>query len=207
MGTRRPRVVLFDLDGVIRHYDPAAVTHAEQALDLSPGTLLEAAFAIPEYADGVIGRCSFADWGAAVVARLVADGIDAARARTAVGSWLDDRGTVDAAVLSIVRAVGEQTRVGLLSNAHDHITEDLELHALSGHFEVIVSSAAIGLAKPDAAIYRAAAEAFGVRPADCFFTDDLEPNVAGARAAGMDAEQYVDAPALAAALRARGLEV
>lgn len=44
--------------------------------------------------------------------------------------------------------------------------------------------------KPDAAIYQAAARNVGVRPKHYMFVDDLEDNVDGARAAGMQAIRF-----------------
>jgi FMN phosphatase YigB (HAD superfamily) len=46
-------------------------------------------------------------------------------------------------------------------------------------------SALEGLAKPDPAIYRLAAERLGLLPEQCVFIDDSEPNVFAAREVGM----------------------
>jgi len=62
-----------------------------------------------------------------------------------------------------------------------------------------------GLLKPDRGAYLAAAADVGVPPEVCFFTDDLEANVEGARRAGMDALQFSSANATRQALRARGV--
>lgn len=40
--------------------------------------------------------------------------------------------------------------------------------------------------KPQPLIYEKFFERFGLNPADCFFIDDLEPNIEGARACGME---------------------
>jgi putative hydrolase of the HAD superfamily len=50
----------------------------------------------------------------------------------------------------------------------------------------------LGIAKPDAAIYRHAAEGLGVPASEILFIDDREENIVAARAAGMHAIQYVD---------------
>jgi putative hydrolase of the HAD superfamily len=71
-------------------------------------------------------------------------------------------------------------------------------------FEVHALSYRIGAAKPEPAIFAAAAELAGVAPQEVFFTDDLPRHVAGARAAGFDAVQYTSTPQLVAELRARG---
>jgi glucose-1-phosphatase len=78
-------------------------------------------------------------------------------------------------------------------------------HFLDELFRVHALSYRIGAVKPDAAIFRAAAEMASQRPEEIFFVDDLPGHVAGARAAGFDAVQFTSAEALAAALRGRGV--
>jgi HAD superfamily hydrolase (TIGR01509 family) len=48
----------------------------------------------------------------------------------------------------------------------------------------------LGFLKPDAEIYLKACESMGARPEDCFFMDDFEKNVEGARRVGMRALQF-----------------
>ena len=48
----------------------------------------------------------------------------------------------------------------------------------------------LGLHKPDPEIYRAASKRLGVDPSCCFFLDDVEENVAGARETGMQALRF-----------------
>ncbi len=59
--------------------------------------------------------------------------------------------------------------------------------------------------KPGRRIFDILCTRAGVAPADCVFIDDGAHNVAGARAAGMDAIHFTGAPALARALTERGL--
>ena len=60
-------------------------------------------------------------------------------------------------------------------------------------------------AKPEPAIFQAAAKLAGVPPNEIFFVDDTLGHVEGAKAAGIDAVQYTSTPALVAELRARGV--
>ena len=62
-----------------------------------------------------------------------------------------------------------------------------------------------GAMKPDRAIYDAAIERAGVAAAEIFFVDDMPENVAGARAAGIDAVLFEGTAKLVADLRARGV--
>lgn len=72
-------------------------------------------------------------------------------------------------------------------------------------FRVQTLSFEVGAMKPQAAIYRAAAEAAGAAPQQIFFVDDHPDNVAGAAGAGFDAVQYTTTERLVADLRSRGV--
>ena len=60
-------------------------------------------------------------------------------------------------------------------------------------------------AKPDEKIFRILIDRFRLDAARTFYTDDMEYNVVGARAAGLDAELFTGAANLRAQLRDRGL--
>ena len=76
----------------------------------------------------------------------------------------------------------------ILSNAdlslRGRLESDLGIHHL---FDDIVSSAEVGMAKPEAGIYTLAAERLGLSPGACVFVDDLDTNVEAAREVGMEA--------------------
>lgn len=59
-------------------------------------------------------------------------------------------------------------------------------------FEEIVDSAFVGCRKPEARIYELTLERIGMPAEACLFIDDLEPNIAGAEAAGMKAVHFRD---------------
>ena len=61
------------------------------------------------------------------------------------------------------------------------------------------------LTKPDAAIYRLALDRFGLAPAEALFVDDSLANVEGARAVGIHAHHFIDAPTLRRELVGYGL--
>ena len=96
-----------------------------------------------------------------------------------------------------LRAAGH--RVALLSNSWGDTYPRDRLTAL---FDPIVISAEVGLRKPDPAIYRLVLERLGVDAEECVFVDDAEPNIAGARALGLEAVLHTDAATTRAALAA-----
>jgi glucose-1-phosphatase len=97
--------------------------------------------------------------------------------------------------------------MGILSNTCETHWEYCrrQYRIVSEGFGVYALSYEIGAAKPDATIFRAAAELAGYRPEEIFFVDDLPGHVAGAQAAGFDAVQFTSAEALASDLRRRGI--
>ena len=74
-------------------------------------------------------------------------------------------------------------------------------------FDGAVVSGEEGVLKPSPEIFAVLRARYALDPATTLFVDDMEINVAGARAAGFLAHRFVDAPALAAILRNYGLDV
>jgi FMN phosphatase YigB (HAD superfamily) len=74
------------------------------------------------------------------------------------------------------------------------------------HFDRCIVSYEVGAMKPSPSIYRAAIEAAGCLPEECFFTDDIPDYVEGARRMGIDAVQFHNAAQLENELRGRGIE-
>lgn len=93
-----------------------------------------------------------------------------------------------AETIALVKALRPPYRVSILSNAdaslRERLRDGLGIHDL---FDDVVCSAEVGIAKPEPAIYRLAAERLGLPPGSCVFVDDYEANVAAARAVGMQA--------------------
>lgn len=72
-------------------------------------------------------------------------------------------------------------------------------------FRGIVVSGELGMMKPDARIFRHLTETHALEAKDCLFIDDSPKNVAGARAAGLQALHFTAPDALRASLRQYGL--
>jgi HAD superfamily hydrolase (TIGR01509 family) len=63
---------------------------------------------------------------------------------------------------------------------------------MSEKFDVILSSGAEGVRKPDPEIYLRASRRLGVEPECCLFLDDSEANISGAEQAGMQTVYWPD---------------
>jgi putative hydrolase of the HAD superfamily len=93
------------------------------------------------------------------------------------------------ALIDRLRAT-RRVKLGLLSNANRGFTERLRARGVANFFDDVVVSADVGLAKPDPAIFRLAAERLGVAPEACLMIDDQAQHIEGARAAGLRAHLH-----------------
>lgn len=97
-------------------------------------------------------------------------------------------------------------RLVLLSNTNElHYGWLRERYRILDHFDAYTLSYEEKAMKPDERIYAAAVANAKCEPGECFFTDDIERYVEGARAFGIDAEQFVGEERLREHLKARGI--
>jgi putative hydrolase of the HAD superfamily len=95
----------------------------------------------------------------------------------------------------------------ILSNISDNVQESVEREfGWIQRFDVLVWSYQLGIAKPDAAIYRYTLGKLGTLPEETLFIDDKLPNVEAARALGIQAIEYSSVERLRAELIATGLD-
>ncbi|MBM3769105.1 MAG: HAD-IA family hydrolase [Acidobacteria bacterium] len=110
--------------------------------------------------------------------------------------------------IELVRELKKSYRMVVLSNTNAiHIEMVREQYPILGEFDQLVLSHEVKAMKPSPLMYSAAVEAAQARPDECFFTDDIAAYVEGARAFGIDAEQFLGYDKLLTDLRARGVSV
>jgi len=102
-----------------------------------------------------------------------------------------DHFTLERRTASILRLVAKRAPTYLLSNTHalhyDHIRQN---YAFTRHVHGAILSHEVGMRKPEPRIYAAAVKIAGVKPGQALLIDDLHPNVAAARKAGLRAILY-----------------
>jgi putative hydrolase of the HAD superfamily len=200
-----PAVVLFDLDGVLVHYDHAPrLELLAQRSGASVEAVSQALFesGLERDADlGLFDAQGHVDEFARRLGRPVSldDCVAARRVAT----------RADAGVLALAKRVALHAQVAILSNNNlllrDHLAAICP--SLFPLFEGrVFCSAQFGLAKPDPAIFQRCLAALGATPDQAFFTDDKRENADGARAAGLRAHHYRDLPTLLAELRGLGID-
>ena len=194
------RAALFDLDGVLRTFDPEHPARVERDAGLPAGTLGRVAFEASQLAMAVGGAIRFEDWRDAVAGTLRDDyGVDGLAVADRFFAF--EAGSVDPDVLDVVREVRRRVPVGLLTNATSRLASELEALALAAEVDVVCNSWELGVAKPDPRVFALAAERMGEPVGECFFTDDRPENAEAAAGAGMVAHHYTGVAGLRAALR------
>lgn len=97
----------------------------------------------------------------------------------------------DQRLLAFIKDLKTRYKIGVLSNIslggfHRRFSSE----EIAAHFDEVVTSAEIGVIKPDAEAYRIAADRLRVRPEECLFTDDRADFCVAAEAIGMQAIVY-----------------
>jgi putative hydrolase of the HAD superfamily len=199
-GPLQPLVegLIIDLDGVIRHWDPAYGPEADARLGIPAGTLTAVALEPDRLARAVDGRLSFEAWCEEIGAEIAAT--HGADAEAAADEWATSTWRIDLDVLDLVADVRRLVPVVLLSNASTHLQIDLDLCGILDAFDAVLSSADIRVAKPARGAFEAAADSIGVPLERLLYVDDTLSHVDAARAFGMRAEQFSDVEALRATL-------
>jgi transcription antitermination factor NusB len=194
--------VVFDMDGVIRHWLPEYLQEAEERLGLEPGSLAAAAFGDPLFHHATIGLHTAEEWSARIgeeVARSSEADVDAAEVAEV---WLQSNWRVDEAVVELVRALRRHgTTTALFSNASTKLEADLGEIGIHELFDVVANSARLGVAKPDPDAFRRVSEMVGSVPSRTLFVDDRADNVVAAVDAGWHAVEMHSAERLMGVLR------
>jgi epoxide hydrolase-like predicted phosphatase len=194
------RAVIFDMGGVIlRTESQAGRRKWESRLGLKERELSQVVFGSEASARASIGLGTDADvWkNVASALRLSDEQLEELER----DFWSDDR--VDAPLVEFIRDLHLRYKTAILSNAWFGSREAISnKFGLGAVVDAIIISAEEGIAKPDARIYRVAAERLGVLPAEAVFVDDMAENVQAARAVGMRGVQFKSTAQAIAEVRA-----
>ena len=189
------KAVIFDLGGVLIHWDPTPVFR-EQFADDTDGLN---AFLHGPFKDLALTSCESTEPFDDLVPRFrrkypeVAPLLDLFGAR-----WHDFVQAPMPDSIAVLDALVEAgTPVFALTNwpAETFPPRGSDYAFLQAFGDIVVSGE-VGLRKPDAAIYRLALARFGLEPADVLFIDDHAGNVDAAAALGMTAHHFQDAQTL-----------
>ncbi|KGN37010.1 hypothetical protein [Knoellia subterranea] len=188
------KVLLLDLDGVLRIWDDALTAAVESDHGLPAGTLHRVACTPERLLPAITGVIDDGTWQAMITDLLVAEHGD--RARDAVHDWLGPAGTVDTDVLTVVRHARTRLRVALLVNATSRLEDDLARLDLTGEVDSVTSSAHLGMALPEPDVYSTVAMRHGLMFSEIAYVDQSTVNVATAEILGIRSHHYTDVDGL-----------
>lgn len=188
------RALFIDLDGVLRRW-PDSDEALEQAHGLPAGTLRRIAFAPELLLPAITGQISDEAWRANIAARLgeAHRGLDA---EEVVRQWSEPAGELDLGVVSLLQHRRPDLKLILLSNATSRLDADLRHLGIAALFDQVINSSALGVVKPDHAIYRAALRLARVEASEAAFIDDSIGNVEAAVQLGIRSHCFRGAPHL-----------
>ncbi|WP_100086107.1 HAD family hydrolase [Vibrio sinaloensis] len=178
-------IILIDFDGVIRQWPGDEVTQAEQALGVTPGSLYKAAFTNDLLNLAVCGEISHQEWCDRVTTQL-ARCWSQKTAEELVDTWQQAKWQIDTELVAGLRHHAPESKLVLVTNGTSQLEADLASANLLDSFDLVVSSAHIGVAKPDRLYFEVALQLAEGHPVHAVFIDDSHTNVATAKAMGID---------------------
>lgn len=188
------KVLLLDLDGVLRIWDSSHTAAVERTYGLPDGLLTRTAYAPDRFVPALTGLVDDGTWRSSVVHALAADHGDVAQA--AVTDWMLPAGRVDPDVLEVVRRARTMARVILLTNATTRLDDDLQRLGLADEVDGVVSSTDLGLAKPDPDAFSRAALRNRLMFSEIAYVDASRENIATAEILGITSHLYEDVEGL-----------
>jgi len=196
-----PEAIVFDLGGVIVDYrgDEGVRRLTAGLLGLAaPEALWSGLDALHAFERGEISPDAFAE----AVLEAIPAPVSREEFLKIYRSWVVGLfNGVDA----LVSALQRDRRVACLSNINPVHWARCQEIGVDEIFDTQFLSHEMGMRKPEARIYHAAADAMGLAPERILFLDDTIANVEAARAAGMHAEHVAAGDARAALIRAGAL--
>lgn len=197
------KAIIFDFGGVFdrQHETLQGFAASAARLGLAPEALYATLYGGAAWAEAKVGRINHRQFLERVMRDIdpTAHDVDAFHAALFAGRQLD------AAVIAVARQLARRYPLALLSNHTDELEALLDAHDLRTLFAVIINSAKVGVAKPDARAYQLALDGLGIQPHQALFIDDKPRNIVAAQALGIPSLLYSDAPRLLADLRMAGV--
>ncbi|MEU8626656.1 HAD-IA family hydrolase [Streptomyces sp. NPDC048669] len=181
--------VLCDLDNVIRFYDTSQLAGLERAVGVPEGTTERVAYAPETDLPLLLGKITRQQWVESIVLGLTGQ-VPEARARELAEALAQAPFRADEVVVALLRRARAHLPLVLVTNATLDLEADLASMGLADLADHVVSSARVGVAKPDPEIYRIAAQRAGAALGRCLFVDDRLENTEAAAALGMTGVLY-----------------
>ncbi len=188
------RAIVFDLDGVLRHFDSKSIDEIEQRHNLAHGAIHSTAFSTPLLGMVTTGAITRREWVEQVGEQL--------GNRQAAVEWSKLRPSVDGEVLELVDELrASDCATAILTNGTDEVPYELHSQGIAPHFDHVFNSAEIGVAKPEPEVFDFVLRVLDLPANSVFFTDDSASKLTGAHTRGIHTHHFRDIAGLRRALR------
>jgi len=199
---KQPRVLLFDLGGVLIELVGQPIRNEWIAGHDTPEVSWQKWLTSDAARAFETGRISADDFARQIVAEMNLT-ISEAQFKQYFTDWPVG---LYPGVLNLLRQLENDFELALFSNSNElHWGRKMHEMQLDGCFGHYFASHKIGLAKPDAAAFRYVIEHLPADPDTILFLDDNQMNIDAARAQGMQAERTCGFNEVKAVLAARGI--
>jgi epoxide hydrolase-like predicted phosphatase len=194
------RAVVFDIGGVLEITPRTGwVEKWEARLHLQPGELDERLMDV--WRDGNLGTISEEE-----VEQRIGEimGLDHEHVDVLMADlWEEYLGELNVELAAYFSSLRPRYRTALLSNSFAGArSKEQERYHFADICDLLIYSHEEGVAKPERRIFALTCERLGVQPAEIVFLDDVEANVAAARACGLQAILFKDTSEAIAAIQA-----
>ena len=193
------KAILFDFDGVIRQWDESDLWTFESDANVERGTVFEVAFSKELHQPLTRGELKWDEWRKQTEQRLVAT--HGNLIRPIVKRFFEFEGRIDDDMVTLIEQLPSELLLGILTNNHDKFEDYLARVGLEKHFDKVVNTHRVGVAKPDPESYLTALNYLGVQPSECLFIDDVLTNVEGAESIGLKSHLFENQTGLISCLK------
>jgi putative hydrolase of the HAD superfamily len=183
------KVILTDLDGVIRHWKSDSIHKKEVENGFKPGYLYSVCFEENLLSRVVTGQISDDEWRNRVQARL-SSSMSESSAKELVDSWTNSEVYIDETIIEIYRNHYPRAKIVLATNATSRLNQDMKNHGLDNMFDGVLNSSELGLAKPSHSFFNKAMSELGVGVDEVVYIDDSLTNVQSAKRLDIRSHHY-----------------
>jgi putative hydrolase of the HAD superfamily len=176
------RAVVFDLGGVFFPWpSPDYFARWAGRLDVAPDRLHRLLWYGPDIEAANIGAITAEEYCRRCGERLNREDV---HVRALIEGAFSGE-SLNHELAAYARALRSRVRIAALTNTWSFGRALIHRRGIGDLFDVLVTSAEVGVTKPDARIYQITLERLAVTQAEMLFVDDSEENVAAARALGI----------------------
>lgn len=183
------KVILTDLDGVIRHWNADPIHKKEVENGFEPGYLYSICFEEKLLLHVITGQISDDGWRNRVQARLSSLMSDTS-AKELVDTWTNSKVYIDETIIEIYKKHYPKAKVVLATNATSRLNQDMKNHGLADMFDGVLNSSELGIAKPSHSFFTKGMNELGVGSKEVIFIDDSITNVQSAMQLGIRSHHY-----------------